>query len=63
VVKVDKTVVIRPVTISEIQGGDAAISAGLSEGELGVVDGADQLREGAKVELRTQGDGNGRRRG
>ncbi len=63
VVKVDKTVVIRPVTISEIQGGDAAISTGLSEGELGVVDGADQLREGAKVELRTQGDGNGRRRG
>ena len=63
VVKADKTVAVRPVTISEIQGSDVAISKGLSEGELGVVDGADRLKEGAKVELKSQADGNGRRKG
>ena len=62
VVKADKTVVIRPVTVSEIQGSEAAITTGISEGELGVVDGADRLREGTKVEFKSQGDENRGRR-
>jgi len=38
--------------VTEIQGGEASIKAGLSPGELVVVDGADRLREGTRVELR-----------
>ena len=53
-VKADKTVSIRPVTVGEIQGGEAAITTGISLGELVVTDGAERLREGAKVELKGQ---------
>jgi membrane fusion protein, multidrug efflux system len=52
VVKTDRTAAVRPVTVTEIQGGEASIKAGLSPGELVVVDGADRLREGTRVELR-----------
>ncbi|HEY3277788.1 MAG TPA: MdtA/MuxA family multidrug efflux RND transporter periplasmic adaptor subunit [Syntrophorhabdaceae bacterium] len=51
-VKDDKTVSVRPVTVGEIQSGDASIRSGVAPGELVVTDGADRLREGAKVELR-----------
>ena len=51
-VKDDKTVTVRPVTVGEVQTGEATIKAGLSPGEMVVTDGADRLREGAKVELR-----------
>jgi multidrug efflux system membrane fusion protein len=57
VVKEDKTATVRPVTVSEIQSGEASIKTGLSPGELVVVDGADRLREGTPVELRTQSTG------
>ncbi len=50
VVKADRTVTVRVVTVGEIQGGEAAIASGLASGELVVVDGADRLREGAPVE-------------
>ena len=55
VVKTDRTATVRPVTIDEIQGGDASIKTGLSSGDLVVVDGADRLREGTRVELKAQG--------
>jgi multidrug efflux system membrane fusion protein len=58
VVKADQTVTVQPITVDEIQGGEASIKSGLSPGELVVVDGAGRLREGTKVELKapTQGD-------
>jgi multidrug efflux system membrane fusion protein len=54
VVKADQTATVRPVTVGEIQGGEASIKSGLSPGELVVVDGADRLREGTRVELKAQ---------
>ena len=54
VVKADRTATVRPVTVGEIQGGEASIKMGLSPGELVVVDGADRLREGARVELKAE---------
>jgi multidrug efflux system membrane fusion protein len=53
-VKADQTATVRPVTVGEIQGGEASIKSGLSPGDLVVVDGADRLREGTKVELKAQ---------
>ena len=57
VVKADRTVTVRPITVAEIQGGEASLKSGLSPGELVVVDGADRLREGTRVELRAQSGG------
>jgi len=57
VVKADRTVTIRPVSVGEIQGGEASIKTGLSTGELVVVDGQDRLREGIRVDLRPQNGG------
>ena len=57
VVKADRTATVRAVTVGEIQGGEALISSGLSPGELVVVDGAERLREGTRVDLRPQSDG------
>jgi multidrug efflux system membrane fusion protein len=54
VVKADQTATVRPVTVGEIQGGEASVKTGLSPGELVVVDGTDRLREGTKVELKAQ---------
>jgi multidrug efflux system membrane fusion protein len=58
VVKPDKTAEMRTVTLGPAQGDDQSIQAGVAPGELIVVDGADRLRDGAKVELQTPG-GNG----
>lgn len=55
VVKPDQTAAMRPVTLGPSQGDVTAISAGLTPGELVVVDGADRLRDGAKVEVQAQG--------
>jgi multidrug efflux system membrane fusion protein len=57
VVKADQTATVRPVSVVEIQGGEASIKTGLSPGELVVVDGADRLREGTRVDLRPQSGG------
>jgi multidrug efflux system membrane fusion protein len=54
VVKADMTVELRLATVGEIQGGEASIKAGLSPDELVVSDGADRLREGARVEVKAQ---------
>lgn len=59
--KNDFTVTVRPVSVGEIQEGQAAIKSGLSAGELVVVEGAEKLREGAKVELKTQNGGTQRK--
>jgi len=57
IVKADQTVAIRPVTIDEIQGGEASIQTGLKTGELVVVDGAERLREGTRVEVKSPAGG------
>jgi len=62
VVKPDQTVAVRPVTVGPTQGDDAAIDSGVSPGDLVVVDGADKLKDGAKVDLQP-GDGGSRQRG
>jgi multidrug efflux system membrane fusion protein len=57
IVKADRTVMMRPVTIDETQGGEASIKTGLKIGELVVVDGAERLREGTRVEVKSPGGG------
>ncbi len=51
VVNADSTVTVRPVKLGATQGEVVAVDAGLAPGEMVVVDGADKLREGAKIEL------------
>ena len=57
VIKPDNTAEMRPVTTGETEGGLVAVTAGLSPGEVVVTDGADRLKEGAKVEIRTPNGG------
>jgi len=52
VVKSDLTAQVRPVDVGEVQGGEASIKTGLSEGDLVVTDGAERLRDGARVDLK-----------
>jgi multidrug efflux system membrane fusion protein len=49
-IKPDNTVTVRVVKLGPVQGDNVSIEAGLAPGEQVVVDGADKLREGAKVE-------------
>src|SRR6266496_1420882 len=58
VVKADKTVEARPVTVAMTQSNQSAIAAGLQPGDIVVTDGQDKLQNGAKVEPRTR-SGNG----
>jgi multidrug efflux system membrane fusion protein len=52
VVKPDQTVSVRGVTVGVIQADKASIETGLSPDELVVVDGAERLREGSRVEIK-----------
>ena len=54
VVKDDHSVTVKPVKLGPVQGETTAIASGIAPGELVVVDGADKLREGAKVEMITR---------
>ncbi|HUK60363.1 MAG TPA: MdtA/MuxA family multidrug efflux RND transporter periplasmic adaptor subunit [Stellaceae bacterium] len=54
VVKPDNTVSVQKVTLGPQAGENVAVSQGLSPGDKIVVDGADKLREGAKVVLRSE---------
>jgi multidrug efflux system membrane fusion protein len=66
-VKPDNTVTVRVVKLGPMQGDSVSIEAGLAPGEQVVVDGADKLREGAKVEPvskdATPGNGGARKGG
>ena len=55
VVKADKTVDARPVTLGPAVGTDQVVDAGLVADELVVVEGADRLRNGATVVVRQPG--------
>lgn len=59
-VKPDSTVELRPVEAGESHAGETAITKGLAAGEAVVVDGAERLREGSRVELRGPGAGAGK---
>jgi len=50
-VKQDKTVAVTPVKLGAVEGETTEVLSGLEAGNLVVVDGADKLREGSKVEL------------
>ncbi|MGD0268988.1 MAG: MdtA/MuxA family multidrug efflux RND transporter periplasmic adaptor subunit [Candidatus Sulfotelmatobacter sp.] len=57
-VKPDKTVEARSVTVSVAQGNNTAIASGLNPGDTVVTDGQDKLQTGSKIEFRgapTQG--------
>jgi multidrug efflux system membrane fusion protein len=54
VVNEDRSVSVRPVKVGPAQGEVTAIDSGVAPGDMVVVDGADKLREGAKVELVTR---------
>jgi membrane fusion protein, multidrug efflux system len=51
VVNSDRSVQVRPVTLGVLDGERVAVTKGLAAGELVVTEGADRLREGAKVQL------------
>jgi len=59
VVKADKSVTVRPVTLGVTEGGETAVDAGLAPGELVVSDGAERLHEGSLVEVKEAGKGRG----
>jgi multidrug efflux system membrane fusion protein len=56
-VKADQTVTVRPVRLGPTEADTASIDEGLSPGDLVVVEGAERLREGSRVELKGQGSG------
>jgi multidrug efflux system membrane fusion protein len=51
VVKEDRTVALRPVTLGPVDGQRIVLASGVAAGELVVTDGVDRLREGGAVEL------------
>ncbi|MDB5854047.1 MAG: multidrug transporter subunit MdtA [Herminiimonas sp.] len=69
VLKPDSTVTLRMVKVGATEGDNTAIESGVVPGDQVVVDGADRLREGAKVEVSNRdgsargGAGGGRRNG
>ena len=52
VVRPDKTVELRPITVDRTEGTDSVISKGLRAGEMVVVDGQLRLRPNSAVEIR-----------
>jgi multidrug efflux system membrane fusion protein len=50
-VNADQTVAVRPVTLGPTSGDRVTVRTGLSTGDRIVVDGADRLRDGAKVSV------------
>ena len=50
----DNTVAMRPIKTGISQGGETSVIEGLEVGEQVVVDGAERLREGSKVEVKVQ---------
>lgn len=57
VVKPDRTVAAKTVSVGPSEADDVAIEKGLSPGEIVVVEGADRLQEGTRVEIQGQASG------
>ncbi|MFH1489565.1 MAG: efflux RND transporter periplasmic adaptor subunit [Pseudomonadota bacterium] len=62
VVKPDKTVEVRPVSVGITLNDEALIEKGLSPGEVVVTDGQIRLFQGARVEIKENASGEGKRR-
>ena len=60
-VKADQTVTVRPVKLGPSEGDETAIDEGLAPGDRVVVEGAERLREGSKVEVKGPGPGTSRK--
>jgi membrane fusion protein, multidrug efflux system len=60
-VKADQTVTVRQVKLGPSEGDETAIDTGLTPGDRVVVEGAERLREGSKVELTGSGPGPSRK--
>lgn len=60
VVGAEGTVSVRRVKLGPAQGESVSVESGLAAGEMVVVDGADKLREGAKVDASTREAGSGK---
>jgi multidrug efflux system membrane fusion protein len=56
-VNADNTVTVRPVTLGPTSGDRVAVQSGLAAGDLVVIDGADKLRNGARIALRDPSGG------
>ena len=63
VVKADKSVTVRPVTLGVTDGGETAVDAGLVPAELVVSDGAERLHEGSLVEVKGAGNSTPKQKG
>ena len=50
-VKQDQTVSVTPVKVGTVEGETTQVQSGIEPGNMVVVDGADKLREGSKIEL------------
>jgi multidrug efflux system membrane fusion protein len=59
VMKQDKSVEARPVTVTLAQANQSVIDTGLQPGDVVVTDGQDKLQPGAKVEPRSRGTNSG----
>jgi membrane fusion protein, multidrug efflux system len=55
-VNADSTVTVRPVKLGVTDGDRVEILSGLNVGDRIVIDGADKLRDGAKINLRQEAD-------
>jgi membrane fusion protein, multidrug efflux system len=55
-VNADSTVTVRPVKLGVTDGDRVEILSGLNPGDRVVIDGADKLRDGAKINLRQEAD-------
>ena len=55
-IKPDMTSSVRSIKLGPADGDEVSVEEGLSAGEMVVVEGADKLREGSKVDLPGQGD-------
>jgi multidrug efflux system membrane fusion protein len=56
VVKEDKSVSVRAVTVGVVHSEETSIDKGLSANDLVIIDGTEKLREGTKVDVRTARD-------
>jgi len=52
-VNADSTVSVRPVKLGVTEGERVEVISGLAPGDRIVIDGADKLRDGAKINVRT----------
>jgi len=55
-INADNTVSVRPVQLGVTDGERVEVISGLAPGERIVIDGADKLRDGAKINVRSEAD-------